>query len=168
MLLSYSFLAILRGSSASGYLKRTLAKVEAKLGSPSGISQPSASRTDEQIVNESLMNLLKTLTMRIPSVACRWSSGRRPFNAVSFGDNKLIAYMDGYLVRQPVEDRLTPGHRADPKPPTGDRYRQAAPTVRGVRIQFVAVRHGTSRPVRPSDSLKRMSRYRLRDDIDRF
>jgi hypothetical protein len=57
------------------------------------------SRTaDEQIVNESLMNLLKTLTMRIPSVACRWSSGRRPFNAVSFGNNQLIAYTDGYLV----------------------------------------------------------------------
>jgi hypothetical protein len=53
---------------------------------------------DEQIVNESLMNLLKTLTVRIPSVACRWSSDRRPFNAVSFGNNRLIEYTDGYLV----------------------------------------------------------------------
>ncbi|KAJ5334527.1 hypothetical protein N7452_006930 [Penicillium brevicompactum] len=42
---------------------------------------------DEQIVDESLMNLLKTLTMRIPSVVYRWSSGRRPFDAVSFGDD---------------------------------------------------------------------------------
>lgn len=59
---------------------------------------PPSRTADEQIVNESLMNLLKTLTMRIPSVACRWSSGRRPFNAVSFGNNQLIAYTDGYLV----------------------------------------------------------------------
>ncbi|KAJ5357204.1 hypothetical protein N7541_004362 [Penicillium brevicompactum] len=42
---------------------------------------------DEEIVNESLMNLLKKLTMRIPSVVCRWSSDRRPFDAVSFGDD---------------------------------------------------------------------------------
>lgn len=36
--------------------------------------------------------------MRIPSVACRWSSGRKQFDAVSFGNNQLIAYTDGYLV----------------------------------------------------------------------
>ncbi|KAJ5543605.1 hypothetical protein N7461_009608, partial [Penicillium sp. DV-2018c] len=28
----------------------------------------------------------------------RWSSSRRPFDAVSFGNNQLIAYTDGYLV----------------------------------------------------------------------
>ncbi|KAJ5249744.1 hypothetical protein N7489_000154 [Penicillium chrysogenum] len=31
-------------------------------------------------------------------MACRWSSDRRPFNAVSFGNNRLIECTDGYLI----------------------------------------------------------------------
>ncbi|CAI7594441.1 unnamed protein product [Penicillium viridicatum] len=86
-----------QGSEVS--VASTVTSVPTILTAAADVDYVVPSRTaDEQIVNESLMNLLKTLTMRIPSVACRWSSGRRPFNAVSFGDNRLVAYTDGYLV----------------------------------------------------------------------
>ncbi|KAJ5508534.1 hypothetical protein N7527_010677 [Penicillium freii] len=57
---------------------------------------PSRSK-DEQIVNEALTELLRALTLNIPDIACRWTSARRPFATLQFGQNELTACTDGSL-----------------------------------------------------------------------
>ncbi|KAJ5138910.1 uncharacterized protein N7515_003758 [Penicillium bovifimosum] len=57
---------------------------------------PSRSK-DEQIVNEALTELLRALTLNIPDIACRWTSARRPFATLQFGQVELTACTDGYL-----------------------------------------------------------------------
>ncbi|OQD67330.1 hypothetical protein PENDEC_c039G03703 [Penicillium decumbens] len=56
---------------------------------------------DEQIVNEGINLLLKTLTMNIDDVRCQWTSHRTPFTSVKLGPEgstkKLTALTDGYL-----------------------------------------------------------------------
>ena len=60
--------------------------------------------SDEQIVNDALLHLLKALTMNVPGVSCRWSSARAPFERVRFGDNSFVARIDGYLQGLGVPD----------------------------------------------------------------
>lgn len=56
---------------------------------------------DEQIVNDSVISLLKALTINIDRVECRWSSHRNPFSSVKLGPEgntkTLTALADGYL-----------------------------------------------------------------------
>lgn len=48
-------------------------------------------------MNEALTELLRALTLNIPDIACRWTSARRPFATLPFGQNELTACTDGYL-----------------------------------------------------------------------
>ncbi|KAJ5372826.1 hypothetical protein N7517_004832 [Penicillium concentricum] len=59
---------------------------------------------DEQVINDSLMNLLEAPTINVPEVDCRWTSARRPFGTVSFGHNQMTACADGYLEGQHIRE----------------------------------------------------------------
>ncbi|KAJ5551599.1 hypothetical protein N7535_000456 [Penicillium sp. DV-2018c] len=76
--------------------------------SPSSFA-PSASGPrimDEQIVNEALTEVLRALTLNIPDIACRWTSARRPFATLQFGQVELTACTDGYLEGIGVDEKF--------------------------------------------------------------
>ncbi|KAJ5945102.1 hypothetical protein N7516_005270 [Penicillium verrucosum] len=58
-------------------------------------------------MNEALTELLRALTLNIPDIACRWTSARRPFATLPFGQNELTACTDGYLKGIIVDETFT-------------------------------------------------------------
>jgi hypothetical protein len=56
---------------------------------------------DEQIVNDSVTQLLKILTMYIPDVRCRWTTHRTPFPSVELGfeSNSKMLTVSGRIPR---------------------------------------------------------------------
>lgn len=105
------------GNVLSNLSRRTVAA--SNVTTASHLEEEFVVAKDEQIVNDSIILLLKCAIMNVPGIKCQWTSHRSPFPDMKLGTNKLAALTDGYLegtdgkVYAIVEAKAATRHRVD-------------------------------------------------------